>query len=124
MATKQNTLKTNGIKSIVLTADLLVAICYCTNSQSFYAGACDCMVTTTLSKSLHTPLLLFSGECPGLDPKDGGSPRPPSKEQSSLLRLAPENVAVAEEDDKAEVANLAKRPRPDSKLTGVMVVGV
>ena len=41
--TKKKTLKANVIKSIVLTADLFVAICCKTNWKSFCAGAFDCM---------------------------------------------------------------------------------
>ena len=37
--------------------------------------------------------------------------------------MVPENV-VDDVDDNAEVANLASRPSPDSKVTGVIVVGV
>ena len=37
--------------------------------------------------------------------------------------MTPEKV-VAEVQDRAEVANLASRPSPDSSVTGVMVVGV
>ena len=71
----------------------------------------------------YRPRLLSRGECPGLVPKEWVSPRPASLELSSLLRLVPENV-VDDVDDNAEVANLASRPSPDSKVTGVIVVGV
>lgn len=71
----------------------------------------------------HRPRLLSKGECPGLVPKECVSPRTVSLELSSLFRLVPENV-VDDVDDSADVANLASRPSPDSKVTGVIVVGV